>query len=587
MWIDQQVISEPGSVQTEHFTHDIIRDSKYSEKNLSESVSVGSGYWGNQLKILHSNSAAPQHVRFPGLSPVSSLNLSDRVSIGSGYQPLPIPRASRCWFEPPHVFEDAKHEDSRSGIQDTFGTMKHPTFSNSVTSRLSIMSRNGQNAENSVAQRLEQVVESHQNHIISKNSSSEVIYPSLGLEASVENTEFKHGKVYPDQWLPLNIADNTNLMAPSVVSSVEVVELPAYSINFQLEEQKEVRSKPSNIVSSEKPLDPSSHNPNRRSKSSQQIVGVENTSSKPIHKSFPAKENSCPATIPKETEEISRKKQSPRKVLDRRKTIGIIRYTVPSSGGREKTVLVSVDSSRPSMNMIKFNHGHRGDIFIGNFEGARSLELCQKNNIGAVMNLSNKVLKNQSRMTYYAFPINDLPGAKIAELFNMTSNIIEGHLRAGENILVNCNLGVSRSTTVVLAYIIKKTGMTVDSALALCRRCRPCCNPNHGFIKQLERWHRQTRRTASPEVSYSERGQRNSRRAVVPKESYGEKKESNYWSNVSQHDSDVSVPEARKRKVKRRQRFPFSFAPCFARANTEDASADAMVPVPRQSYSVV
>merc|ERR550534_368395 len=239
------------------------------------------------------------------------------------------------------------------------------------------------------------------------------------------------------------------------------------------------------------------------------------------------------------------------------------------------------------MDMIKLNHGDKGDIFIGNFQGASSLELCQKNNIGALMNLSNKVLKNQSWMTYYAFPINDLPGANIAELFRMTSNIIEGHLRAGENILVNCNFGVSRSTTVVLAYIIKKTGMTVDSALALCRRFRPCCNPNHGFIKQLERWHRQTRRPGSPEVRYSEREQRDSRRTVVPKEFYGEKKESNYRSSVSQHESDRIVSEVRKTKVKVRQRFPFSFASCYARANREDASVDAKVPVPRQSYSNV
>jgi len=587
MWIDQQVISEPGSVQTQHFTHDMIGDSKYSEKSLPESVKIGSGYWGNQLRMLHPNSQAPQHVRFPGLSPVPSLNLSDRVSIGSGYQPLPIPRASRCWFEPPEVFEDAKHEDSRSRIQDNFGIVKHPTLSSSVTSRSSIMSRNGHSADNSVTQHLEQVVESHQNHAISKNSSSEVIYPSLGWEASVENADFEDGKVYPGQWLPLDIADNKSIMSPSVVSSVEVVKLPAYSINFQLQEQKDGRSKPSNIVSSQTPLDPSTLNPNRRSKSSQQIVGAEDTSSKPINKSFPAKGRSFLATIPKETEEISRKKQSPQKVLDRRKNVGVIRYTVPSSGGREKAVLVAVDSSKPSMDKIKLNHGHRGDIFIGNFEGARSLELCQKNNIGAVMNLSNKVLENQSRMTYYAFPINDLPGANIAELFKMTSNIIEGHLRAGENILVNCNLGVSRSTTVVLAYIIKKTGMTVDAALALCRRFRPCCNPNYGFIKQLEKWHRQTRRTASPEVSYSERKQRDSRRTVVPREFYGEKKESNYRSSVSQHESDESVSGVRKTKVKGRQRFPFSFAPCFARANTKDATNDAIVAVPRQSYSEV
>merc|ERR1719184_510570 len=159
------------------------------------------------------------------------------------------------------------------------------------------------------------------------------------------------------------------------------------------------------------------------------------------------------------------------------------------------------------------------------------------------MNLSNKVLRKQYRKTYYAFPINDLPRANILGLFNMTSNIIEGHIRAGENILVNCNMGVSRSTTIVLAYIIKKTKMKLAEALSLCRSFRACCNPNPGFIKQLER-HQQR-------IQGMEAGKK-----------------------LSQ-EVDIS-----QRKASARQMFSFPCPSCYARVNKKDSQASSKKVVP-------
>jgi len=52
-------------------------------------------------------------------------------------------------------------------------------------------------------------------------------------------------------------------------------------------------------------------------------------------------------------------------------------------------------------------------------------------------------------------------------------------------VLVHCNAGVSRSSTIIIAYLIKYKGMTYQQALELVRKNRPSAKPNHGFETQL------------------------------------------------------------------------------------------------------
>ena len=52
-------------------------------------------------------------------------------------------------------------------------------------------------------------------------------------------------------------------------------------------------------------------------------------------------------------------------------------------------------------------------------------------------------------------------------------------------VLVHCRAGVSRSATLVIAYLMKRHGMSLDDALAHVRAKRPRIAPNEGFIQQL------------------------------------------------------------------------------------------------------
>jgi len=51
-------------------------------------------------------------------------------------------------------------------------------------------------------------------------------------------------------------------------------------------------------------------------------------------------------------------------------------------------------------------------------------------------------------------------------------------------VLVNCVGGVSRSSTIVLAWLVGRRGIGLEQALTTLRKCREI-GPNNGFILSL------------------------------------------------------------------------------------------------------
>ena len=51
--------------------------------------------------------------------------------------------------------------------------------------------------------------------------------------------------------------------------------------------------------------------------------------------------------------------------------------------------------------------------------------------------------------------------------------------------LVHCHAGISRSATIVIAYLMKALSMTLEEAYKLVKSRRPRIKPNQAFISQL------------------------------------------------------------------------------------------------------
>lgn len=55
-------------------------------------------------------------------------------------------------------------------------------------------------------------------------------------------------------------------------------------------------------------------------------------------------------------------------------------------------------------------------------------------------------------------------------------------------VLVHCMAGMSRSATIVCAYLLATTSMNTQEAISFVRSKRPIIQPNYGFEKQLRSW---------------------------------------------------------------------------------------------------
>lgn len=69
--------------------------------------------------------------------------------------------------------------------------------------------------------------------------------------------------------------------------------------------------------------------------------------------------------------------------------------------------------------------------------------------------------------------------------FEQACTFIEEARQSKGSVLVHCVCGVSRSTTLCCAYLMKHHSMTVEQALVQLRSRRHIIQPNNGFLRQL------------------------------------------------------------------------------------------------------
>lgn len=88
----------------------------------------------------------------------------------------------------------------------------------------------------------------------------------------------------------------------------------------------------------------------------------------------------------------------------------------------------------------------------------------------------------------YQIAIDDESSEKIDVHFDDCIKHIERGVSKGENILIHCNKGKSRSVTILAAYLIWKKGWSYKETLEYIHGRRFIAKPNRGFKKILRKW---------------------------------------------------------------------------------------------------
>jgi len=81
--------------------------------------------------------------------------------------------------------------------------------------------------------------------------------------------------------------------------------------------------------------------------------------------------------------------------------------------------------------------------------------------------------------------IDDSENANISRYFEEVCEFIEKARQENKNCLVHCAAGISRSSTLVIAYLMKHQKMNLKEAYGHTREQRSIIEPNSGFAKQL------------------------------------------------------------------------------------------------------
>lgn len=125
-------------------------------------------------------------------------------------------------------------------------------------------------------------------------------------------------------------------------------------------------------------------------------------------------------------------------------------------------------------------------LYLGNFKDARDREQLARHNITHILSIHDSAAPLLQEMTYLCIPAADLPTQNLTQYFKESISFMHESRLKGEGCLVHCLAGVSRSVTLVMAYLMTVTGLGWQDALSAVRVARPCAGPNMGFLRQLE-----------------------------------------------------------------------------------------------------
>eukprot|EP00092_Neocalanus_flemingeri_P024051 GFUD01026088.1.p1 GENE.GFUD01026088.1~~GFUD01026088.1.p1 ORF type:complete len:294 (+),score=89.04 GFUD01026088.1:168-1049(+) len=130
-------------------------------------------------------------------------------------------------------------------------------------------------------------------------------------------------------------------------------------------------------------------------------------------------------------------------------------------------------------------------IIIGNGETVCDISYLKSHGVTHVLNTAEQhVMVSECKyaahgIQYYGFHVDDLPHCHISRYFHRTTDFIDKAVSGGGLVVVNCYMGLSRSTSCVLAYMMTKKDMSLSKALDTVKKSR-AVRPNEGFLEQLK-----------------------------------------------------------------------------------------------------
>ncbi|CAF2711311.1 unnamed protein product [Rotaria sp. Silwood2] len=126
-------------------------------------------------------------------------------------------------------------------------------------------------------------------------------------------------------------------------------------------------------------------------------------------------------------------------------------------------------------------------LYLGTGHQATNWKVVRDLKITHIINIS---VEHQcvfvDKIKYLYIELEDKEDVLLKDRFDETIRFMNMAFQNPSNrILVHCNLGISRSSTLILAYLMKTYNATLNEAYKFLRHRRPIVCPNMGFLHQL------------------------------------------------------------------------------------------------------
>ncbi|KAJ7031964.1 hypothetical protein C8F04DRAFT_1108759 [Mycena alexandri] len=148
-------------------------------------------------------------------------------------------------------------------------------------------------------------------------------------------------------------------------------------------------------------------------------------------------------------------------------------------------------------------------LWVGDISSATDTKTLKANKIFSILSaMRGRVTINETFIRHQIL-LDDTEEEDVLVHFIPAITFIQAELDKGRGVLVHCQAGMSRSVTLVAAYLMYTQNINPQAALDIIRTARPNVEPNSGFLLQLEIFHNAafkiSRRDKTTRMFYMER----------------------------------------------------------------------------------
>jgi hypothetical protein len=130
------------------------------------------------------------------------------------------------------------------------------------------------------------------------------------------------------------------------------------------------------------------------------------------------------------------------------------------------------------------------NLYLGDAQSSLNINFLREKNITAIVTVMPDIHPFRSNPEYSHFrfhhiPIHDKLDVNICEHIYACTEFIQKCHFYGINVYVHCAMGISRSVSFVIAYLMQTYKITFQNAYKIVKEQRPQADPNMSFICQL------------------------------------------------------------------------------------------------------